>query len=107
VQYIGPLTYPQLWGPVRVQFHENATYQSVVIDAVSTASLYLRAEFADWTPLDAGWSSAQVRLEDVNGWAIGTRPALIYQRPYDVPTFTSFYVPKDQGVFSLSIRRHT
>lgn len=103
----GPDAYPRLWGPVT---HDMDTapgsWTTLPIDAANTARLWLRAEFRDWTALGAGWLSTTVTLSDVNGWTIGCRPALIYNRPYDVPTMTSFYIPREDCVFALSIRNH-
>lgn len=106
----GPESYPRNWGPRIADFPFGfgpSVRASLVLDAATTASLYLRVELSHWRELDGGWLCALATLEDVNGWRIGRRPALIYNRPYDVPTVTSFYVPSEDCVFALSIRKHT
>ena len=104
----GPESYPRTWGPkvVDMPVHPSAIWY-VHLTASTTASLFLEAQFSHWRTLDQGWLAALVDLRDVNGWSIGRRPALIYDRPYDVPTVTNFHVPGESLVFALSIRKHT
>jgi hypothetical protein len=101
----GPETYPRNWGPRTQEIAtEPGSWTSVTLDCATTARLWLHVEFTNWTSLGAGWLSATVALSDVNGWTIGRRPTLIYDRPYDIPMVTSFHVPSEDCVFALSVR---
>lgn len=61
--------------------------------------------FDSWVPVDDDWTSCRVTLTDYSGQFYGTRPALVFRRPYDVPTYTLFQ-PRwaEGGVYSLGLR---
>ncbi|WP_043688364.1 hypothetical protein, partial [Streptomyces xylophagus] len=95
--------YPTRYGP-KVHCFTPTSIEYVAIDSTSDSRLYITAEFSDWTELSGGWVSVRASLRDMNGWTIGRRPALIYNRPYDVPSTTSFYLPQGGGMFALNTR---
>lgn len=104
----GPEVYPRHWGPTVTEIPTDPGARScVMLDCASTANLYLRVEFRDWSDLGGGWLSATAELSDVNMYPLGRRPALVYDRPYDVATITSFYIPREQMVFQLLTRKRT
>lgn len=104
----GPEVYPRHWGPTAFDVPTDpGAWCSVMLDCASTASLWLRVDFRDWSDLGGGWLGATAELSDVNMCPLGRRPALVYDRPYDVATVTSFYVPREQMVFQLLTRKRT
>lgn len=81
----------------------DGSAQWLTLDATTTARVFLRLTMDSLEPLPRGWLSARVALEDMNGWLIGTRPALIYDRPYDVPTHVHFHT--DHFHAAVALRR--
>lgn len=65
----------------------------------------MQVRFDSWAPVDEEWMSCRVTLTDYSGQFFGTRPALVFRRPYDIPTYTLF-LPRwaDAGVYSLGLR---
>jgi hypothetical protein len=65
----------------------------------------MQVRLGSWVPVDDDWISCQVTLTDYSGQFFGTRPALVFRRPYDVPTYTLFQPRWDEtGVYSLGLR---
>lgn len=100
-----PPGFPAHWGPVRIPAALDGI-TSVSITASHTAMIYLRLTLDHWTELDDGWLSARARLEDVNLYTLGVRPALVYNRPHDIPTVTNFHVPSANLLFAVTMRRY-
>lgn len=92
------------YGPDVFELVKSATEYRDVIGADNAAHI-LRISFDLWAPAGENWLSCRIRLEDVNGYTLGLRPALVYSQPYDIPTYTTFQ-PRwpDAGVFSLGLR---
>ena len=65
----------------------------------------IQVRLDSWVPVDDDWMSCRVSLIDYSGQFLGTRPAVVFRRPYDVPTYTLFQ-PKwaEGGVYSLGLR---
>lgn len=76
------------------------------INSRETSAHWVRVHFGRWTLVRAGLLSAQMRLEDVNGYPLGNpRPVLVSTLPYDVPLYSN-HIPgdPDYGVFSVGLR---
>lgn len=99
-----PENYPSRFGPVTVESMLTNNVERYALDASTTASLWMCVELSTWVP-DASpdWLSASASISDINGYVHAKRPVLLYDRPYDVPTVTSFHLPELH--FALSIRR--
>lgn len=74
------------------------------LDSLRTASRFIHLRFADWVQVREDWLGVNIELLDMNGYRLGRRPALIYDQPYDVPTFTQIDHP-EAGLFSVALRR--
>jgi hypothetical protein len=94
---------PRKFGPVSFE----TTTKGVDSREIPSASSrdWMRIGFGLWVPVDDDWISCQVQLSLIDGQPVGARPALLFRRPYDVPTYTLFQ-PRwaDLGVFSLGLR---
>lgn len=98
--------YPRYWGPARIgAWLDTGARLTAEVMAETTARLSLRVSLDDFTPLEGGWFAATISVEDVNGWLLGRRPGMFYNRRYDVPTFTNFYVPAESLNCAVGIRR--
>lgn len=96
--------YPTDFGPATFTSPFGCTVESHEIISARSASIWMHVELSTWVPAtEPDWLSASASLIDMNGWRIGTRPVLLYDRPYDVPTVTSFHLPEVH--IALSIRR--
>lgn len=94
--------HPRRFGPITARVPLDWETR-LTISADTTANVFMRVHLAYLAPLEQGWVSARLALEDMNGWLIGTRPAEFYGRPYDTPTFTMFHTPHFHA--AVSIRR--
>lgn len=91
------------FGPTSFQTTETAVERW---DIPGTDSRWgMNVLFQSWVPVDDDWISCRVTLTDYCGSFYGTRPALVFRRPYDVPTYTLFQ-PRwtEGGVYSLGLR---
>lgn len=96
--------FPRHFGPWAHELSTSAIeYRDV---SAVDGRFWMRLTFDDWAPVDEEWLSCRIRLEDMSGCAIGTRPALVYCEPYDVPTYATFQPrgPWPIGTFSLGLR---
>lgn len=96
---------PRMWLPR--SFHATLTaYERWTIASAEKPYWEMMISADAWVPLDDDeWMSARITLTDMSGQFYGTRPALIYRKPYDIPTYTQFQ-PRwgDVGLFSLGLR---
>lgn len=95
---------PRKWGP---------RSQEVVQDGITWIDLepsqggpfYLRLTLSDVVPADDEFTACTVQLCTPYGQPLGTRPALIYSKPYDIPTHCLIrYQPLTLGAFSVGLR---
>lgn len=97
--------YPRKFGPEVVPVSLTAVERPRVDGALSLQQCVF-LEFAGWTPAGEGWLGCTVRLDDMNGHSLGTRPAMVYDGASDVPTHTLFH-PRhpDAGAFVVALRK--
>lgn len=97
--------YPRKFGPQPVPVTLTSV-DRVCIDGALTMSVFVRLEFSGWTVAGEGWLGCTLRLEDMNGLPLGTRPAMVYDGVSDVPTHTLFH-PRypDAGAFVVALRK--
>lgn len=101
----GADTYARDFGPTTAAVSETGVY-SIELTAQTTASQYVRLTLSDWTRVDDEWQACVAHLEDVNGYPLGRRPVLVFDRPYDIPTHTNFGSRHpDAGAFVLGFRK--
>lgn len=101
-----PSGYPKEWGPVHMPAALDGR-TDVCITAAHTSMIWLRLHLDEWAQLDDGWLGVRARLEDVNLMPFGTRPALVYDRPHDVPTVTNFHHSPSGLLFAVTMRRYS
>lgn len=77
---------------------------SVQLYGTTNAGYGLYVELSDWTELSGGWLACRIGLRDYLGASLGRRPAMVYDRPHDVPTHTSFHIPETGTLYSLGLR---
>lgn len=101
----GTTDYPRTFGPTIQTVPQNGP-SYLVINSATTASLYIRVALTEWAVIDDEWLSCMAQLEDINGAPLGRRPVAIFDRPYDIPTHTSFGRPHPEvGTFILGFRK--
>lgn len=94
----------RVFGPTTLDLAESAVERREVHSAVVLGQ-WMQLTFADWTPITDEWMSCRIQLDNGYGANVATRPALLFRKPYDVPTYTTFQSKwPDDGVFSLGLR---
>lgn len=89
--------------PLRIDSLREALY-TLTLDGFGGRREWLHVQLSHWTPTyGTDWLSVHAELSTMNGWHIGRRPALVYDQPYDVPTYASFHAPELH--VTLGIRR--
>lgn len=97
--------YPRDFGPTNATVSETGVY-TLDLTAQETSALYIRLTLSDWTPVNEEWRSCMAQLEDINGYPLGRRSVMVFDRPYDIPTHTHFGSRHvDAGAFVLSFRK--
>lgn len=95
---------PRQWGPRTIPVALSAIQRSEVIS--TSANNWLHIQFSDWFQVNDEWLSLRLDLTDMNGWLIGSRPAMLFDRPYDIPTHTHFQARHpDAGAFVVALRK--
>ncbi len=75
------------------------------LDSSSDARYSLQLQLEGWTDTGIGdFLGCSAGLSDVTGRLIGRRPAYLYRKPYDHPTFTSFEQLDNTGLWVLAMR---
>jgi hypothetical protein len=97
--------YERKFGPQVVQV-AHSEVESVCVYAAMNSNLWVRLEFAGWTPAGDGWVACALQLEEMNGYPLGRRPAMVYDGPCDIPMHAMFQ-PRhpDTGAFVVALRR--
>ncbi len=99
----GPDGDPRAWGPTTCSLNEGDVVWQTIEPANGPAYAYLRLDIRDVALTDEEFGACTLRLSTMNGQPLGTRPALLYVKPYDVPTYTQFRSAW-LGVFSVGLR---
>jgi len=100
----GTDTLARVFGPTTLDLAQSAVEQREVPSAVVLGQ-WMRLTFVDWVPVNDEWTSCRIEMANGYGSPVATRPALIFRKPYDVPTYTTFQSKwPDDGVFSLGLR---
>jgi hypothetical protein len=90
------------WGPSHLILDEsNPTWAEIT--AKENQAYFMQLQFSDPVPTGEDWLAFTVVLNHPNGQRVGVRPALLYNKPYDVATYTSFKNEWD-GLYSLGLR---
>jgi len=66
------------------------------------AAYFLQLQLSDWAPVEGDWWSVTADLRGPDGHTIGRRPAMVYAKKYDIPTYTTFKI--EGALFSLGMR---
>jgi hypothetical protein len=107
VHRIGGVYGPRHWRReyFSVNPHSIHSTEVVALDNVQDARLWIHVELSAWTEtVIPDFLACRAKLLDINGQSIGLRPAYVYSKPHDIPTYTSFdSAPKD-GLYVLSMR---
>lgn len=104
VHRIGGVDGPRHWrcesAPIALSCIER-----VNLDAYTNASLWMAVQLSAWAPAAIEeFYACRAQLIGINGENLGTRPAYLYSRPHDIPTYTSFERVKEHGLYVLSLR---
>lgn len=93
------------FGPRIEQINPNGVHW-VQLDGRYRAQYSVRLCFGPWRLVRAGLLSTDLRVEDVNGYTIGTpRPVLLMNLPCDVPLYSNHIASDpDYGVVSVGLR---
>lgn len=98
VRRVSPGTEDVRWvsaafGP-RIDLLQTAlSQQSVSLGGVEVPADMAFLEIRDLAPVDAdGWLGGLMMLT-VNNGHVGSRPFLVYDRPFDIPVYTTFRSP--------------
>lgn len=94
----------RVFGPTTLDLAQSAI-EHREIDSAVVLGQWMRLIFEDWVPVDDEWTSCRIRLTNAYGSPVATRPALLYRKPHDIPTYTLFQSRwPDDGAYSLGLR---
>lgn len=96
---------PRLYGPWRREITTTA-FERFEVPASDPSRYWLTLLLTNWEPVADDFLACTMQLEDMNGMMLGVRPACVYGKPHDVPTYTSIREPRapEWGLLSVGMR---
>lgn len=94
---------PRNYGPNVCTILANTRDAWFELACNTDARWFMRLALSGFTPIGHEWLSVTAALSDMNGQPFGTRPALVYGEPYDIPAYTNFHTPRHDPIGHVSL----